>query len=188
MYNASVRSSARRWTSAQWMLAASVDPTCRSAARTAPSKAAPLAYTSTALGCQLSTASGARPRAGERVASRIMPRRTRAPRTTHNQTRLPPSPLPELDELLGVGLGVVAAVLGAVVGLAVLGAAVGLATVGVTEGSAVGDAGAPALGEEAVTAPRALCAPAVTRHPASTTTVTSSMPCMKRRIPDPSMA
>jgi hypothetical protein len=106
--------------------------------------------------------------------------------------RLAPDPL---AELLGVGLGAVGAVLGAAVGLAVLGAAVGLAVVGaavglaavgVAEGWAVGVAGAPVLG--AVTAPRALCAHAVTRHPASRTTAASSTLCMSRRIPGPSMA
>jgi hypothetical protein len=100
---------------------------------------------------------------------------------------LEPNPL-EVDELLGVGLGVVEAVLGAAVGLAVLGAAVGLATVGVAEGWAVGVAGAPALGEEAVTAPRALCMHAFTRHPANKIAAASSTLCIRRRIPDPSMA
>src|SRR5580698_11094880 len=108
------------------MLAASEDTSSRSAARTAPSKAAPLAYASTALECQLLASTGERPcgeeREGERVASRIMPRRTRAPRTNHNQMRLTPDPP---VELLGVGLGAVEAVLGAAVGLAVVGAAVG---------------------------------------------------------------
>ncbi|MGO9729742.1 MAG: hypothetical protein ACLPN6_31090 [Streptosporangiaceae bacterium] len=93
-----------------------------------------------------------------------------------------------MDELLGVGLGAVEAVFGAAVGLAVLGAAVGLAGVGVGEGWAVGVPGAPALGEEAVTAPRAPCAHAVTRHPANRITAASSTPCARRRIPDPSMA
>jgi hypothetical protein len=97
--------------------------------------------------------------------------------------RLAPDPL---AELLGVGLGAVGAVLGAAVGLAVVGAAVGLAAVGVAEGWAVGVAGAPVLG--AVTAPRALCVHAVTKHPASRTTAASSTLCMSRRIPGPSMA
>jgi hypothetical protein len=44
--------------------------------------------------------------------------------------RLKPAPLPGADELLGVGLGAVVAVVGAAVGLAVLGAAVGLGAVG----------------------------------------------------------
>jgi hypothetical protein len=117
-----------------------------------------------------------------------MPRRARAPRATHNQVRLEPNPLVEVDELLGVGLGAVEAVLGAAVGLAAVGAAVGLAAVGVDEGWAVGVAGAPALGEEAVTAPRALCAHALTRHPANRITAASSTLCMRRRIPSPSMA
>jgi hypothetical protein len=114
-----------------------------------------------------------------------MPSRTTAPRATHNQVRLTPDPLVEVDVLLGVGLGAV--VLGAAVGLAVLGAGVGLASVGVAGGWAVGVAGAPALGEEAVTAPRALCVNAVTRHPATRTTAASSTLCMRRRIPRPSM-
>jgi hypothetical protein len=101
--------------------------------------------------------------------------------------RLAPNPLVEVDELLGVGLGAVEAALGAAVGPPVLGAAVGLAAVGVAEGWAVGVAGAPVLGEEAVTAPRALCAHAVTRHPARRTTAASRTVCMKRRIPDPFM-
>ena len=87
------------------MLAASVNTPCRSAARTALSRAAPFAYASTALERQLAAAAEGRARPGERVASRIMPRRTRAPRTTHNQARL--NPLVEVDELLGVGLGAV---------------------------------------------------------------------------------
>jgi hypothetical protein len=115
-----------------------------------------------------------------------MPRRTRAPRTTHNQARL--NPLVEVDELLGVGLGVAEAVVGAVVGLAVLGAGVGLAAVGVDEGWGMGEAGALALGEEAVTAPRALCAHEVTRHPANRITAASSTLFRRRRIPGPSMA
>src|ERR1700722_20679782 len=134
------------------MPAASLDRSSRSAVRTALSKAAPLAYASTALACQLLVSivsTGERRRAGVRVASRMMPSRTRAPRTNHNQTRLAPNPL-ELDELLG--LGVVEAVLGAAVGLAVVGAAVGLATVGVGEGGGADVAGAPALGEDAATA------------------------------------
>jgi hypothetical protein len=102
--------------------------------------------------------------------------------------RSEPNPLAEAGELLGVGLGAVVAVLGAAVGLGVLGAAVGLAAVGVAGGWAVGVAGAPALGEEAVTAPRALCAPAVTRHPANRITAANSTLCMRRRIPGPSMA
>jgi hypothetical protein len=101
--------------------------------------------------------------------------------------RLEPNPLVGVDELLGVGLGAVEAVLGAAVGLAVLGPAVGLAAVGVAEGWAVGVAGAPALGEEAVTAPRALCAHEVTRHPANRIAAASSTPCMRRRLPGPSM-
>ena len=168
------------------MLAASVNTPCRSAARTALSRAAPFAYASTALERQLAAAAEGRARLGERVASRIMPRRTRAPRTTHNQARL--NPLVEVDELLGVGLGAVEAVVGAAVGLAVLGAGVGLAAVGVDEGWAVGVAGAPALGEEAVTAPRALCAHEVTRHPANRITAASSTLSRGRRIPGPSMA
>jgi hypothetical protein len=114
-----------------------------------------------------------------------MPRRTTAPRATHNQMRLKPDPL---DEPLGVGLGAVEAVLGAAVGLAVLGASVGLASVGVTEGWRVGVAGALAPGEGAVTAPRALCAHAVARHPAHRMTAASSTLCRRRRIPDASMA
>jgi hypothetical protein len=98
------------------------------------------------------------------------------------------NPLVEVDELLGVGLGVAEAVLGAAVGLAVLGAGVGLAAVGVGEGWAVGVAGAPALGEEAATAPRAPCAHAVTRHPANRIRAASSALRIRRRIPDPSMA
>jgi hypothetical protein len=94
-------------------------------------------------------------------------------------------PLVEVGELLGVGLG--EAEVGAAVGLAVLGAGVGLASVGVAGGWAVDVAAAPALGEEAVTAPRALCAKAVTRHPATRTTAASSTLCMRRRIPDASM-
>jgi hypothetical protein len=76
-------------------------------------------------------------------------------------------------------------VLGAAVGLAVVGAAVGLATVG--EGGAVGVAGAPALGEDAVTAPRALCAHAVARHPANRITAASSTLFIRRCIPHASM-
>jgi hypothetical protein len=102
--------------------------------------------------------------------------------------RLEPNPLVEVDELLGVGLGAVEDVLGAAVGLAVLGATVGLAAVGVDEGWAVGVAGAPALGEEAVTAPRALCAPEAIRHPANRIAAASSTLCVSRRTPNPSMA
>jgi hypothetical protein len=116
-----------------------------------------------------------------------MPRRTTAPRAPHNQRRLKPNPLAGVDELLGVGLGADVTVLGAAVGLAVLGAAVGLGAVSVAEGW-VGVAGAPVLGEEAVTAPPALCAHAVTRHPASRVTAASSRLCMRCRTPDPSMA
>jgi hypothetical protein len=105
---------------------------------------------------------------------------------THSQMRLKPNPLVEVGELLG--LGAVEAVVGAAVVLAVLGAAVGLAAVGVAEGWAVGAAVVPALGEEAVTAPRALCAHPATRHPASKITAPSSTLCMRRRIPSPSMA
>ena len=76
-----------------------------------------------------------------------MPRRATAPRATHSQVRLKLNPLVEVDELLGVGLGEVEAVLGAAVGLAVLGAGVGLAAVGVGGGWAVGGADASALGE-----------------------------------------
>jgi hypothetical protein len=104
----------------------------------------------------------------------------------HNQMRLKPDPL-EVDVLLGDGLGADEAVLGAAVGLAVLGATVGLAGVGVAEGWAVGVAGAPALGEEAVTAPRALCAPVVARHPANRITPATSTLCMRRRMPGLSM-
>jgi hypothetical protein len=101
---------------------------------------------------------------------------------------LKPNPLAGLDELLGVGLGAVVTVLGAAVGLAVPGAGVGLGAVGVAEGWAVGVAGAPVLGEEAVTAPRALCAHPVTRQPANRVTAASSTLCMRRRMPGPSMA
>jgi hypothetical protein len=100
--------------------------------------------------------------------------------------RLKLNPVVEVDELLGDGLGAVEAVSGTAVGLAVVGGVVGLAVVGV--GRAVAVAGAPALGEEAVTAPWALCAHAVTRHPADRMTAASSKFCMRRRIPDPSMA
>jgi ABC-type cobalamin transport system permease subunit len=99
--------------------------------------------------------------------------------------RLKPNPLAGVDELLGVGLGAVVTVLGAAVGVAVLDAVVGLGVVGVTDGWAVGVAGALVLGEAAVTAPRALCAHAVTRH---RVTAASSTVCMTRRRPDPSMA
>jgi hypothetical protein len=97
------------------------------------------------------------------------------------------NPLAGVDELVGVGLGAVEAVSGAAVGVAVLGPVVGLAAVGIAEGWAVGVAGAPALGEEAVTAPRALCAHEVTRHPANRIRAASTTLCMRRRIPGPSM-
>ncbi len=72
---------------------------------------------------------------------------------THNQMRSAPDPLVEVGEVLGVGVGVAEAVLGAAVGLAVVAAAVGLGAVGADEGCAVGVPSAPALGEEAMTAP-----------------------------------
>ncbi len=84
-------------------------------------------------------------------------------------------------------------VVGEVAGAAVVGAADGVVTVGSGEGGAdVGDggavsvAGALALGEEAVTAPLALCAHAAARHPAPTMAATSTTRFTRCRNPDPS--
>src|SRR5262245_15295545 len=114
----------------------------------------------------------------------MTPSRTRAPRTIHSQMRSEASPLDDAGEVAGVAGLVGAAVVGASVGLATLGVGDGAADVG--DGGSVSVAGALAAGEEAVTAPLALCTHAAARQPAPAMTAASSTPFTRRRIPHPS--
>jgi hypothetical protein len=98
---------------------------------------------------------------------------------THSQMRLKLKPPDDAGELLAGVAG--AAVLGATVGLAGLG--VGDGGEGVGDGGAVTDAGALALGEDAVTAPLALCTHAAARHPVTRMAAASSTLLTRRRIP-----
>jgi hypothetical protein len=98
---------------------------------------------------------------------------------THSQMRLKLKPPDDAGELLAGVAG--AAVLGATVGLAGLG--VGDGGAGVGDGGAVTVAGALALGEDAVTAPLALCTQAAARHPVTRMAAASSALLTRRPIP-----
>jgi len=97
----------------------------------------------------------------------------------HSQMRLKLNPLDGAGELLAGEAG--GAVVGATVGLAGLGVGDGGASVG--DAGAVAVAGALSLGEDAATAPLALCTHAAARHPVTRMAATSSMRFTRRRIP-----
>lgn len=93
---------------------------------------------------------------------------------TPNQMRLELDPLDDAGELLA------GAVLGAAVGLAAVG--VGDGGAGVGDGGALPVVGAPALGEERMTAPPAAWTHTVARHPATMIAAASSALLSRRRI------